>query len=149
MKRHGFFFFLPCLSFLIISFIFNTCNNISNIDIVVIANVKCVNILFSFSDLESAASCGLTKKNESDCQGGRNRWSQWSQGFTGNQSFYYREILRSWIYEGGNFLCFTGKKLVPTPLHLEFLKMLSSFCCIKTNSFFKYQIEISSLQIKE
>ena len=33
-----------------------------------------------------------------------------------NQSFYYREILRSWICEGGNFLCFTGKKLVPTPL---------------------------------
>ena len=28
----------------------------------------------------------------------------------------YREILRSWIYEGGNFLGFTGKKLVPTPL---------------------------------
>ena len=61
MKRHGF-FFLPCLSFPIISFIFNTCNNTSKIDIVVIANVKCVNILFSFSDLESAANCGLTKK---------------------------------------------------------------------------------------
>ena len=47
MKRHGF-FFLPCLSFLIISFIFNTCNNILNINIVVIENVKCVNILFFF-----------------------------------------------------------------------------------------------------
>ena len=89
------------------------------------------------------------KEKVTSRQGGRNRWSQWSQAFTGNQSFYYREILRSWMYEGGNFLCFTGKKLVLTPLHLEFLKMLSSFCCIKTNSFFKYQIEISSLQIKE
>ena len=41
-------FFLPCLSFPIISFIFNTCNNTSKIDIAVIANVKCVNILFFF-----------------------------------------------------------------------------------------------------
>ena len=29
---------------------------------------------------------------------------------------FTREILRSWICEVGNFLCFTGKKLVPTPL---------------------------------
>ena len=71
-------------------------------------------------------SVGKGVSNMHHKQGGRNRWSQWSQGFTGNQSFYYREILRSWIYEGGNFLCFTGKKLVPTPLQKVECKPLFS-----------------------
>ena len=37
------------------------------------------------------------------------------------RGFSTEKFLTSWIYEGGNFLCFTGKKLVPTPLELLLL----------------------------
>ena len=33
------------------------------------------------------------------------------------RGFTSEKFLASWIYEGGNFSCFTGKKLLPTPLH--------------------------------
>ena len=32
------------------------------------------------------------------------------------RGFSTEKFLTSWIYEGGNFSCFTGKKLVPTSL---------------------------------
>lgn len=38
--------------------------------------------------------------------------SQEIRGFTSE------EFLASWLYEGGNLSCFTGKKLVPTPLYM-------------------------------
>ena len=49
-------------------------------------------------------------------QGRRNRWSRWSNCFTGIQSFTTEKFLASWMYERGNFSCFTGKTLVPPPL---------------------------------
>ena len=35
------------------------------------------------------------------------------------RGFSTEKFLTSWIYEGGNFSCFTGKKLVPRPLVLN------------------------------
>ena len=32
------------------------------------------------------------------------------------RGFTTEKFLASWIYERGNFSCFTGKKLIPTPL---------------------------------
>ena len=36
-----------------------------------------------------------------------------------SQLFFYKILLASWIYEGGNFSCFTGKKLILTPLKIH------------------------------
>ena len=57
-------------------------------------------------------------------QGGRNRWSQ---GFTGNQSFYYREILRSWIYEGGNFFASPEKSSFRPPCWCKLIILKPNF----------------------
>ena len=43
------------------------------------------------------------------------------------RGFSTEKFLTSWIYEGGNFSCFTGKKLVPTPLHVVNEKILPIF----------------------
>ena len=41
------------------------------------------------------------------------------------RGFSTEKFLTSWIYEGGNFLCFTGKKLVPTPLLIRMIPVKS------------------------
>ena len=41
-------------------------------------------------------------------------------GLHQNSEVLVETFLTSWIYEGGIFLCFTRKKLVPTPLYIIF-----------------------------
>ena len=41
------------------------------------------------------------------------------------RGFTTEKFLASWMYERENFSCFTGKKLVPPPLHFNIVKSLS------------------------
>ena len=48
------------------------------------------------------------------------------------RGFSTEKFLTSWIYEGGNFSCFTGKKLVPTPLTMTKWKHSKTCLCFIT-----------------
>ena len=42
------------------------------------------------------------------------------------RGFTTEKFLASWMYERGNFLCFTGKKLIPPPLNMYTIWQLAA-----------------------
>ena len=60
------------------------------------------------------------------------------------RGFTIEKFLASWIYERGNFLCFTGKKLIPTPLLIRFYSSLINTREIRiVNNLYKDMILLS------
>ena len=50
------------------------------------------------------------------------------------RGFTTEKFLASWIYEGGNFSCFTGKKLVPPPLNMKNIFISFMYCKVFSKS---------------
>ena len=69
-------------------------------------------------------------------RGGRTGEATASPEFRG---FTKEKFLASWIYERGNFSCFTGKKLVPPPLYID-PKLKSLLSCFPSKNFFNASI---------